>query len=218
MANECLFCNPRKSFAPNQILLEGQYFYLFAPKGQIIEGYIILAPYSCTTIRFQSLADTPSNYMAELLNFVNIIQLFFKTCYGIKHGVFFEHGRAGICLTYKHSWSDCYHAHLCCYPVDINLHDVLMKQYSARQIKDCSVIPMVAKDRRYLYLESVNAFGGVSRNIFYVSDDCVIERGFLRGMLADRLGCQERADWRTYPGEKEIASTSIRFSQFMKER
>src|SRR4051812_46850788 len=120
----CIYCLDTGELRDEQVLLRGRDSYLCAPRGQLVEGYLAIAPYRCVGC----LAMLPREQFAELQRFKNIVSAFYAHVYGVRHPMFYEQGRAG-----RNVSSDSFplHAHLCCLPLSADIHSVLTERYAS---------------------------------------------------------------------------------------
>lgn len=213
----CAFCSPEQSFEPTQILLRGEYFYLLAPKGPPKEGYLMIVPYLCQNLenKFRCFANLPLYQANEFENIKKIVEGFYKYCYRVSAGLYYEQGRGGgddvdLLQGYSH------HAHLCCIPADINIHTSLRQRLGSKVIETYEEIAQVYNNMAYIFVEGIDFDGIVRKRVFYVpSGD--IERALLRVVIAEKLGVPPRLSWRDYPGNVEIAETVSKFSEYLKK-
>lgn len=214
----CSFCTPEQSFESIQLLLKGQYFYLFAPKGAPTEGYLMIVPYLCQNMEhtFRCFADMPSYQAGEFETFKKFVEEFYRYCYGVSVGLYYEQGRGGgendIDLLQGYS----YHAHLCCIPADIDIHTSLRQRFDSIVIDTYEEIARVYNNMAYLFVEGVDFDNVIRKRLFYVPDGD-IERALLRVIIAEKLGVPPRLSWREYPGNAEIAETVSKFNGYLKK-
>src|SRR5437763_912232 len=87
----CVYCLRSGRLRREQILLRGRHLYLCAPRGQLVEGYLVVAPYECTGC----LADLPAAFIPELVRLKKMVEEFYATAYGVWSATFYEQGRDG---------------------------------------------------------------------------------------------------------------------------
>ena len=87
----CVYCLQNRELCERQILLRGKHLYLCAPRGQLIEGYLAIAPYRC----IGSISQMPTSFFADLVRFTAIVAGFYEKAYGTTQPTFYEQGRAG---------------------------------------------------------------------------------------------------------------------------
>ncbi|OCA55560.1 hypothetical protein [Photorhabdus namnaonensis] len=211
----CIFCHPESSFEKDKILLRGKYFYVFVPKGQIIEGYIIIATNKCETDAggyrcFAEIYDEEA--IKELKEFKNIINDFYREYYNISNPLCYENGRAGGCIIMDPNQKYCYHAHLCCFPTEIDLHNRLKDQFKMHIIDSLDELKMFGETGPYIYVEDSG-----NKYVFTIGESDFIERGMIRTVLAKNLNVPERSDWRDNEGIKEMDATAKKFKLYIND-
>src|SRR5437016_739330 len=112
----CVYCLGQRQMRADQILLRGNEFYLCAPRGQLVEGYLVIAPYSCVGC----LATLPPASFGEIGEHLALVRRFFADAYGVEQPIVYEQGRAGGGTTAAESGFPL-HAHLCCLPLSIDI-------------------------------------------------------------------------------------------------
>lgn len=229
LTQTCLFCDPRAHGQGSQVILVSDHFYLFAGIGAIREGYIIIAPHRCDALGLSlgSISDLPPTLIDELAYLRLIVAEFYRKRYGSEI-LTFEHGRVGTCLT-SGDTRHCYHAHLCCYPfesvapqdleeaqamrVPVESVPPLWEDHAttlnARPIGDLHDLPAAVGESPYLFFEGVVVDDSVApgkagrelweHRVVRLADDQVLERQFLRRLLAARIGEGHLWDWSSYP-------------------
>lgn len=180
----------------NRIVYETENFIVFPSIGQIVEGYLLIAPKK----HYLSIAALPNELFNELEFVKKKIEETLTNIY-IKP-IFFEHGsvsekqRAGCCVT---------HAHIHAVPADVSISDFLSKNFIANKIKFYSELP---KNEAYLFLEEKN-----ERFVYSIEE--FVPSQYLRKIIANRLGCAEKGDWRAYPGINELKKTIEKLKPFL---
>ncbi|HEV7240482.1 MAG TPA: hypothetical protein VGQ36_14685 [Thermoanaerobaculia bacterium] len=200
MTVPCVYCLDTGELRDEQVLLRGHDFYLCAPRGQLVEGYLVIAPYRCVGC----IAMLPREQFAELLELKGIVSAFYADVYGASDAMFYEQGRAdggASAETFP------LHAHLCCLPRAPDVHAVLAEQFSCKDITGIDAVQDVAGP--YVYVETRLA------TRVYVSRDErrreELKRMRLKPMLATLMGMPERGRWRDYPGDAELERLIERF-------
>lgn len=213
MSYECPFCKPKETFS-SQLLLVGRHFYMIAPKGQMVEGYIFIAPFYCQSPShyFGCFAHIRQEQVPELRLMRKIVGDFYQSCYGGVPGIYYEQGKAGAGDVWNPSGRFRYHAHFCCFPLALNLHPILSQKFPFEAIDDYGQIPVVARDMPYWYVECLDASGVYVKRIYDVSGTDYQEHTFIRPIIAQEIGLPERANWRNYVGDAEIEATVAKFA------
>src|SRR5437762_7776005 len=123
----CVYCLRSGRLRREQILLRGRHLYLCAPRGQLVEGYLVVAPYECTGC----LADLPAAFIPELVRLKKMVEEFYATAYGVWSATFYEQGRAGGGARAEEFPL---HAHLCCLPLTLDVHPLLASRYPGTRV------------------------------------------------------------------------------------
>jgi len=220
LADICLFCDPQIHGQARQVLLRTKNFYLFSPLGAIIDGNIIITPYSCTN-QNSSISEISKENVAEFNKLRDLVKEFYIYRYG-HPGLAFEHGRVGTCLIRKNGTKHCYHGHLCCYPgIDnskLGLPSEPGHYYLWEDISDESMIVDTngindlsekVKVLPYLYFEHYENISGKfvrKSKVVLISNEEKLESQYLRKLLAKRIDDYKLWDWRAYPKVQEAYS------------
>lgn len=194
----CVYCLETGELHDRQILLHGEKLYLCAPRGQLIEGYLAIAPYRC----IGSLSHMPACDFAELARFTAVVADFYQKAYGTRQLTFYEQGRAGGGASVDEAGGFPLHAHLCCLPLAVPVHAVLAQTYVPRAVSGPHELPVVARNEPYVYIESMDErFVYVARS---GEQRVQLERTRLKPTIAALIGLPERGHWRAYPGDREL--------------
>lgn len=208
----CVYCLGNGELSDGQVLLRGRHLYLCAPRGQLVEGYLVIAPLTCTG----SLSAFPAGWSAELNILKGVVLAFYREAYGATDATLYEQGRAGGGARFDEAGGFPHHAHLCCLPLAVDLHALLAPRHVRLSLSGPEELSSVVPDRPYVYIE-----GGAGRCCVYVpaTDEGrqELERIRLKPAIAALLGLPDRGDWRAYPGDRELASLIRRFGAFRKE-
>lgn len=244
LAETCLFCDPDAHGQGSQVVLKSDHFYIFAGLGAIREGYLIITPNRCDDpeLPLRSLSDLPPNLMDELAYLRLIVAEFYRRKYKEGEILTFEHGRAGSCLVHGET-QHCHHAHLCCYPFKPvkpgDLEEEVAEYVSAESdaplweddatlitspIVDLHDLRAAVGDSPYLLFESVVVNcrippGKAGRELWdhrvvRLGDDQVLERQFLRRLLAARIKEAHLWDWSAHPHEDRCHRVKTDFLGF----
>jgi hypothetical protein len=212
----CVYCLDTRTLRADQVLAKGRFVYLCAPRGQLVEGYLALAPYDCTP----SLSRLPSTHLEELAALRAIVAAFYHDVYGVAEPIFYEQGRGGGGASVDEDGNFPLHAHLCGLPLRLDLHEYLRHQYVEVEVASLQDLPNATAGNPYLYLECA----GRERycRCIYVAGSAVernqLERNRFKPWLARLAGLTGRGDWRTHPGDLELASLIGRFRTWHRDR
>ena len=238
LQNLCLFCDPSNHGQADQILLRSDNFYIFAGLGAIIEGYLIITPYTCQGSGgfSTSISDVSLDLLDELVYLRGMISAFYLEKYG-QPGLSFEHGRAGGCIRSNEDTKHCYHPHLCCYPGSVNESTgyrdqngkpvYLWDNFSLPNRRICNgihTIKATVGTLPYLYIEHYEVNPKAPKNgmptesrAFVVPNEDVLDSQFLRRKLAELIGEGKKWDWAAFPTEDRVVKVMEAFTQWLKK-
>jgi diadenosine tetraphosphate (Ap4A) HIT family hydrolase len=216
LQQQCVYCLTNARFQPDQILVRGEHFYLSVPAGQLVEGYLVAAPYACVP----ALSRVPDDWFAELAAIRRLVGDFYRAAYRIEAPLVYEQGRAAGEATCDPEARFPYHAHLCSLPLEIDLHTTLSSTYEARSASGPHELSRVAGDAPYLYVESLDAQGSFRSAVYLEGEPQAgrLERSRLKPEIARMIGAPERGDWRVYPGDAEREQVIRRFAEWMRDK
>lgn len=222
----CAFCGHGNALhgepvLSDQILARGQHFYLCAPLGQIVEGFLIVAPYTCrcpkTKRLFRCFAHIQDYELEELNRIIKIIAQFYRNYYGCNMFTQYEQGRAGGGASYDENGRFYHHAHLCHIPANVDLRPSLSAEFASVHLDSIGSIKNVSNGEPYLFLSNINS-DGLTQSTIYLPRDNITRRRLehirLKDIIAKTLGCPEKWNWRAYPGTDEIDTVRQQFVEF----
>lgn len=204
----CVYCLHTGELSDEQILLRGDDFYLCAPRGQLVEGYLVIAPYRCVGC----LALLPRERFIEVQRMKNIVSAFYADTYHVTEAVFYEQGRGGGGSEAK---TFPLHAHLCSLPLIPDVDSLLTESYAGRSLDDIRELSE-GVEGPYVYVET-----RTTSRLYFASDEqtrVALERMRLKPIIAALIGMPERGHWRDYPGDEELARLIERFRAFKARR
>jgi hypothetical protein len=208
-AERCVFCLGNGHLRAEQVLWRGDGVYLCAPRGQLVEGCLIIAPYRCVGC----LARAPVTHLAELEHMRCVVGEFYARAYGVTRATFYEQGRAGGGAVKDFEGGFPHHGHLFCLPLAVDLHRVLAKDYATL---DGSVLTEVRSP--YVYVDGIDGAVGYRRRAVYVprSHDgwTALEQLRFKPTVARLIGLPHRGDWRVHPGDRELEKVIERFRSY----
>ena len=218
MSPDCVYCLENALLTPAQVLLRGANLYLCAPRGQLTEGFLAIAPYRC----IGCLAMLPPDWYVELAQMERVVAGFYERAYGVTAATFYEQGRAGGGASPEEAGGFPLHAHLCCLPLSPDVHGLLRK-HRRKQISGWHDLVAAADGGPYVYVEGrgVCVEGGSLRSVYVASCDeerVALECVRLKPAIAAVMGVPERGYWRDYPGDEELDRLIPKFSQFIERR
>lgn len=198
MSTTCVYCLHNGHLRDEQILLRGDTFYLCAPRGQLVEGFLAIAPYRC----IGCLARLSSSDIDELLTMQDLVRDFYARSYHTHAVTFYEQGRAGGGALTDSKERFPLHAHLCGLPTAVDLHGYLRHRYLPVPVASLAGLATAVGGRPYLYVEASDlSLAYLAR---WSSQSTVLERARLKPVIARLMGISERGDWRAYPGDREL--------------
>lgn len=199
----CRFCFPPER---EHILKETHNFYVIPSIGSIVEGYLLL------NIKYHapSFGEMPEHFLDEFLTLKDEIKDALEHVYE-RDCIFYEHGRAGISITLQGEDKISYHAHLHCVAINVDLLEVICKDYRPLKINEWKEVMQLAKKYpHYLYYEN-------KENVYFFPVDIYVRPQYLRSCLAEALHIPDAADWSREPKwgniEKSVEKLSLYFSK-----
>ena len=210
----CVYCLDTRALRPDQILLRGERFYVAAPRGQLVEGYLAIAPYDC----LGSLSLMARQDLDEVTRLQSVCARFYRDVYRVRAPLFYEQGRGGGGATVDPDGDFPIHAHLCGLPLRLELHGYLAERYDARPVSGFHGLREAVAGNPYIYADC--GTGSSRRACAYVArtpaDRADLERSRVKPMVAHLIGLADRGDWRTYPGDRELGRLIQRFADWRK--
>lgn len=175
----CRFCFPPER---ERILYETEHFYVMVSLGPIVEGYLLIV----SKEHIGACLHLPEQYIEEFIGLKYLVKDKLCSIYG--SCIFYEHGKIGTSLVGK-DHHHCFHAHLHCIPVSIQLNTIIETDILQGTEIDSfeDAIDFAAKIERYLYVEDDQC------KIYTPS--CKIRSQYLRYKLAEAIGAEDRWDW-----------------------
>jgi diadenosine tetraphosphate (Ap4A) HIT family hydrolase len=181
----------------NRVLLASGSFRVFPSLGQLVEGYLLLAPLQ----HYAALDEMPRPLVDELADVCQRVRAILSQNYG--PCVSFEHGARGP------AYGGCgiYHAHMHVVPVDgiPDPVEALKERFPHRNLRTLSSIKEVPnRDSPYLLYEDFNS----NRYRFSVGN---LQSQYMRRVLAEAMGTNDW-DWRAAGREERLLATLNRLS------
>jgi diadenosine tetraphosphate (Ap4A) HIT family hydrolase len=202
---KCVFCLDTGSLDARQVLQRSSSAYLAAPLGQVVEGFLTIAPYRCVS----SLSQLAAEELADVVALQTLARRFLDVVYGVKSTICYEQGRGGDGSRLDSADGFPLHAHLCILPVTPPLGDRLAesarshlkRHFRKRQLSALNELPRACSGQPYLYLEAPYPTVFTGRNDVERRE---LSRARLKLLLTDLAGVPARANWRTCPGYEEL--------------
>jgi hypothetical protein len=210
-ATPCAFCLGNEELRGEQILVRGTDLYLCAPRGQLVEGCLIIAPYRCISC----LARAPRTYFAELMALKRTVEDFYRVAYGATRPTFYEQGRAGGGALVDSVGGFPHHAHLCCVPRPLDLREALAPDHEELHLSGLDDAALSRVRVPYVYVEE-----GDGTAVYVARSDAgreALERVRLKPEIAWRMGLPGRGDWRSHPGDSELGRVIAEFTAYRRQ-
>lgn len=207
MSTTCVYCLYNEHLRDEQILLRGDTFYLCAPRGQLVEGFLAIVPYRC----MGCLAQLSAIDIDELVALQDLVRGFYARTYDACAMIFYEQGRAGGGALTDPSERFPLHAHLCGLPAAVDLHGYLRHRYLSVPVPSLAGLAAAVGGQPYLYVEASDQSLAYLARLNKQSTE--FARARLKPVIAQLMGISERGDWRTYPGDRELQNLIKKWRQ-----
>ena len=185
----CVFCKGKKNIE----LFSSKNFFVMFDESPLLNGHLIIASkehIGCAgELSFELLMELEKvrEKTTDLL-----LQSYGKIC-------FFEHGRAGHCVSFSYDERLCHHFHMHALPFAKDIIDILKKRFNYIILKKyVDINSFFDRYGDYFYFESFER----KKYFFPVQTD--IESHLLRTVIAKKIGHPERADWKKYENYQMI--------------
>lgn len=177
----------------NRILFESKNFIVFPTIGQIVEGYLLIAPKK----HFISMGGIPASFYRELESVQLKVRKTLSENYSAP--LFFEHGpasetkKAGCCIE---------HAHFHAVPVQLDILADLSKNLKFKKIVSFEALKkQFKKARPYFFLETNNC----QRYLFDIPE--IVPSQYIRRIIAAKTGKPELWNWKVSPELETLDKT-----------
>ena len=218
MATErCPFCSPIAA-SPRQLLVSGEHFYVLAPAGQIVEGFLGVFTHSCrdSVSRLRCLDDIPRHCVRELRELQSMIAEFYEASYRAP-AMFYEHGRGGSGTSSLPGGHFVFHPHLCAMPGPLSVHAALRRHLEWQPAPGWGQIRASIGKRPYLFVETPYE-PSCPEPLVYFGPDLqgrqFLDQLSLKRLLVDENSLRTDSDWRKYPGTSELRALCERFERW----
>ena len=169
-----------------------------APKGQVIEGFLTVAPFEC----IGAYSSAPAGHLAELVELTETITQFYERAYRTARATVYEQGRAGGGAVLDATDHFPLHAHLCFLPLEVDLHRELERSFGGTAVSNLTDLPVAAANEPYLYIECAGA------KVVYLArtpqERLALESFRLKPIIARLIGRPERGNWREAPRRSRL--------------
>lgn len=180
----CLFCSPNEGIT----IHETNQFRVILDPFPILQGHILIS----SKAHYGSAGEIPGEMHAELISLKDHLKTSLEAYSG--SCIFYEHGRAGCCLSTSQTDFQCEHFHLHCLPTDISIQQNLKKRFKCVPMVHYSqIMQLFFEQGDYLYFEESDG-----SMFFYPTEGKSVESHLLRSLICQTLGNPERSDWHLY--------------------
>lgn len=190
----CLFCE----LTEHILLFSTNYFNVVLDNFPLVEGHILILSKS----HFGCAGEVPEDFFDELVELKATVAQQIGRAYAAPS--FYEHGRAGSCVTFGQDDRLCHHFHLHALPLPTacDITQQLQQQFfQHKAVASFAQIPhLFQRYGEYLYFEN-----SLKQGIFYPVAQ-KIPSHLLRTLIAQGLGHEERADWEAFNDEHLITN------------
>jgi diadenosine tetraphosphate (Ap4A) HIT family hydrolase len=177
----------------NRILFESKNFLVFPSIGQIVEGYLLIAPKK----HYISVGGIPSALYKELESVQAKVRKVLTKNYCAP--IFFEHGpasetkKAGCCVS---------HAHIHAVPVQLDVFPDLSKNFEFKKISSCADLKkQFEKGKPYFFLETNNC----EKYLFNIPE--IVPSQYIRKIIAEKIGKPVLWNWKVSPELETLVKT-----------
>lgn len=176
---KCLFCEPS---SPKKILFETDNFFVTFDDSPLLEGHIMIH----TKTHYGCCGEISEELFDEFIDLKSQVQDLIQDLYGVCS--FYEHGRAGHC-SISADETLCEHFHLHALPFSEDISNEIAHQHEKFILGDIRELSSYYEQYdQYLLYENEEAI-----YFFPVVDK--ISNHFLRTIVAQKLGCPDKANW-----------------------
>lgn len=197
---DCVFCRKNGLLEARQILTEGRHAYICAPCGPVAMGVLLI----CTRACVPAMSRAAPEVLQELEAHLDRVDQFYRTRLGVRDWVFYEQARGGGGLRRDRASGFPLHAHLCCVPRDLALHEHLAAGLAAQPLRALHDLADSGVNQAYILV------GRQGRCTLYtartVNKQRQLEASRLRDVLVELLGAPDRRSWRKHQDDAEVAA------------
>ena len=213
----CPFCFPAR-IAPAQLLVSTEHFYLLAPAGQVIEGFLCIMTHACrdAPARLRCVDDIPVAAVPELRALQRLVADFYRDVYQAPP-VFYENGRGGGRESSFPGGDFTFHPHLCALPGPLIVHEPLQARFRWHAAEEYRAVRRHIGSRPYLYVDARSDNAGHAPVVYYSLDeaeDSDFARFSLKEFIVEANSLGVVVNWRLHPGEAEMERLISRFGKW----
>ena len=189
-SNICLFCQPVFGMR----MFETENFQLLRVNFPAEKGHLMIA----SKMHYGSGGEIDDALFPELVYMKEQVTKWFRK--HLSNIVFYEHGRAGGCLTSSVDGTQCEHFHLNLLPLDICINETLKKHYDSILLKSYEDIKENFNQYGdYLYFEN-----NEEEKYFYPVQHKKVPPHFLRSLVCEKINKTHRANWQKHQSYSEF--------------
>lgn len=180
----CIFCEA----CHHKVLFSDEDFIVALDNFPLVEGHILIF----SKIHYGCAGELPEQQLAKLTLLKSKVADLLVARY--KKVAFYEHGRAGSCVSFGPDERLCHHFHLHALPIDLDISVDLRKRFPQHKPVDDyrSMDNLFQKFGEYLYFEGYEREG-----CFYPVADAIPSH-LMRTLIADALHDPGLADWENF--------------------
>ena len=196
----CFLCAPDQGLvyatAPLSIALCGL--------GPILDGYSVVA----TRDHTMSCADA-ALMNSEFTVFAESVRATLMLRYG--SCLMTEHGRLPVCTRPTGTEEHCFHGHFLLFPAAPDITKSAQSHFAFTQTSSSLDDALaIARDQSEYFLLSPSP-----KEYFIMTSPISLMRQFARYMVAEAIGCPEKADWSTYPDRPKAEADAADLAQIV---
>lgn len=184
----CIFCNPYDGM----LLFQTDHFRVLADTFPINLGHVMIS----SKLHYGCAGELLNNVFDELCILKEYIRHVFEK--NKMTVVFYEHGRAGCCMSSRTEDVECCeHFHLHCVVTTFSIHEDIKNHFQWFQLPHYKNLPEFFYNYgRYLFFEDTK-----SNMFFYPALNQEVPAHFLRSLICEKLGNLDQVSWEKYNDE-----------------
>jgi hypothetical protein len=122
-----------------------------------------------------------------------------------------EHGRLPVCTRPSGTENHCFHAHFLLFPASPDITELSRPHFDqAQEASSLEEALAIARDQQEYFLLSA-----VPNRFFVMSHHHDLMRQFARHIVAEAVGCTERADWSAFPDRAKSETAARDFAHIV---
>ena len=203
--NSCVFCNIEDNFSPEQMIYHNDRFYLCVPKGQIVEGFLILSTYQ----HVKCMSELSKSDFSMIEEIICLVNKFYSYAYQVSDFVIYEQGRAGGGAEYDTMSYFPYHFHLCFLPIKYDFFSYLDQYFDFKIVDKMEEVISIKKP--YFYIWS-----GKEKRIYFGKNkegDKMLETYRFKKIICKEINIHKHYSWRENNDAAVIEKTIKKFGE-----